>query len=306
MEKSIYKIAIVLPVYNRRETTLQALRSLSRIDAVGLTLQIYVVDDASTDGTAEAVSTQFPDVVVIKGTGSLHYAAGTNRGITEAMKWKPDYIVTANDDSIFAPDFLQSMVLAARSNHRSIIGALLLLWNKPHIVFQVGQYWKTLASGWVFPDNLSAFTVPAEPFPVECIVGNCVLFPTSAILENGLLDEQNFQYGWGDAQYLMRMRAAGWSLLIDPRARVWCEPNTYPRPLHSASISDTLRTLFIDRKHPLNLHRQFKARWHSAPSRPQAVIAFIIYLIIIAFKGVKYSLLRFFRFRRDYAIWMIL
>lgn len=302
MNDGIRKAALVFPVYNRRDITLQTLRSLKRLDTSGLSIRIFVVDDASTDGTAEAVRTQFPEVMLIQGTGSLHYAAGTNRGIAEALKWNPDYIVAANDDSVFASDFLKSMVAAADSNPHSIVGALLLLWNDPHKVFQVGQRWKSFKGGWVFPNDLTAFTVPSEPFEVECIVGNCVLFPTEAILENGLMDERRFPYGWGDAQYLIRLRKAGWRLIIDPRARVWCEPNTYPPPLHSMSIKEALRALFIDKRHPLNLNRQFAARWHSAPTKPKAVVAFIVYFLIIALKGVQYSLLRFFRFlpnRRD-------
>lgn len=299
MENGIRKVAFVLPVYNRRDITLQALRSLGRLNASGLVIKIFVVDDASTDGTAEAVKTHFPEVTLIRGTGSLHYAAGTNRGIAEALKWNPDFIVTANDDSVFAPDFLQKLVEAADANPHSIIGALLLLWDQPHKVFQIGQRWKTFKGGWVFPDDSTAFTVPAKPFEVECIVGNCVLFPAVAILENGLMDEESFPYGWGDAQYLMRMRKAGWKLLVAPLARVWCEPNTYPAPLHSGSIKASLRTLFMDKRHPLNLYRQFAARWHSAPTKPKAVVAFIAYLIIIALKGVRYSLHRIFGARRN-------
>jgi GT2 family glycosyltransferase len=67
-QNPIVKIAIVIPVYDRRETTLQGLRSLSRIDRTGLSVRIFVVDDASPDGTGDAVRAEFPDVVVINGS----------------------------------------------------------------------------------------------------------------------------------------------------------------------------------------------------------------------------------------------
>jgi len=50
------KIEIVTPVHNRREETLQCLRSLSKVETSGLSLHIVIVDDGSTDGTAEAVA----------------------------------------------------------------------------------------------------------------------------------------------------------------------------------------------------------------------------------------------------------
>ena len=283
------KIALVIPVYNRRETTLQGLKSLSRVDSKGLDVKIFVVDDGSTDGTGDAVAKNFPEVALIKGDGTLHYAAGTNRGIEAALDWNADFIVTMNDDSVFHEKFLLRLVETARKNPRSIIGALLLLWNEPHKVFQVGQKWKTFRGGWEMPEDLTAFSVGREPFEVECIVGNCVLFPAEAIRENGLMDEEKFPHGWGDAQYLMRMRKAGWKLLVEPKALVWCEPNTNPAPFHKQSFKDLLKIFFINKRHPGNLHRQFIARWESAPVKILAIPAFATYILSIAAKGFQYS-----------------
>lgn len=287
MKEQPTKVEIVIPVYNRRETTLQGLRSLSRIDKKGLDVHIIVVDDGSTDGTSEAIRGDFPEVQIISGDGTLHYAAGTNRGLSAALDRNPDYIVTANDDAVFHEEFLHRLINTAKSNPRSIVGALLLLWNEPHKVFQVGQVWKTLKGGWDIPENLTAFTVSQKAFEVECLVGNCVLFPVEAIRENGLMDEKRFPHGWGDAQYLMRMRKSGWKLFVEPKSYVWCEPNSYPKPLHQQPISDIFKILLKNRRHPLNLQRQFIARWESAPSKPQALFAFVVYCFQILGKALK-------------------
>ncbi len=292
MSEALKKVALVIPVYNRRDTTLQGLRSLARIDTEGLDVGIFVVDDGSTDGTGDAIREHFPDVVLIEGDGSLHYAAGTNRGISAALEWEPEYIATMNDDAVFHEQFLERLVKTAERNPRSIVGALLLLWNEPHKVFQVGQYWNTWKGGWVIPEDLTAFNVPKEEFEVECIVGNCVLFPVEAIRENGLMDEVKFPHGWGDAQYLMRMRKAGWKLLVQPRSFVWCEPNTNPQPLHHLRPSEILRALFLNKRHPLNLHRQLVARWESAPSKPKGAASFLIYLGEMISKSFKYLVKR--------------
>ncbi len=273
------KVEIVIPVYNRRETTLQGLKSLSRIDKTDLDVQIVIVDDNSTDGTSEAVAANFPEVRVIKGDGSLHYAAGTNRGISDALSRNPDFIVTANDDSIFHEQFLQRCIATAKKNPRSVIGCLLLLWDEPHKIFQVGFEWNTFSGGWRQPENLSVFDFPNSEIEVEGLAGNCVLFPVSAIRECGLMDEKNFPHGWGDIQYVVRMRKMGWRLLVEPKALVWCEPNTYPKPLHHLPISEIIRILFRNRKHPLNFQRQFIARWESAPTKFKAIASFFTYLL---------------------------
>ena len=291
-ETASHKVALVAPVHNRRETTLQALRSLSHTDLSGLEVKIFIVDDGSTDGTADAIKANFPEVEILNGDGSLHYAAGTNRGVVRALGWGADYIVTMNDDAVFHESFLQRLVSTAIRYPRSIVGALLLLWDEPHRAFQVDLKWSTFNGGWVIREDLTAFTVASEPFEVECIVGNCVLFPAEAIRDVGMMDEDKFPRGWGDAQWTTRMRKAGWKLIVDPKAYVWCEPNTNPAPLHSLGLRKVLHVLFRNRHHPLNLKRQFDARWHSAPSHFAAAVSFGVYLFQISLKALKYGILR--------------
>lgn len=281
------KIELIIPVYNRRETTLQALRSLKRIDGENLQVHIIIVDDGSTDGTSEAIKHQHPEVQIVIGDGTLHYAAGTNRGITAALARNPDYIVTMNDDAVFHEQFLQRLVTTAESNPRSIVGALLLLWDEPHKVFQVDFKWEMRAGGWFQPEDATVFDFPEKAFEVEGMAGNCILFPIEAIRECGLMDEKKFPHGWGDMQYVTRMKKMGWRLLIEPKSYVWCEPNTNPKPLHTLSMPEILKVLFVNRRHPQNLQRQFIARWESAPSKIQAFFGFLVYVSNLSTKTFK-------------------
>lgn len=282
----IKKVEIVIPVYNRRDTTLQALQSLRRINSENLSVHIIIVDDGSTDGTSEAIRQKFPEVQIVAGDGTLHYAAGTNRGFSAALENNPDYIAAMNDDAVFHEDFLQKLVKTAELNPRSIVGSLLLLWDNPHKVFQVDFQWKTLAGGWMQPDK-TAFDFPQTAFEVEGMAGNCLLYPVEAIRECGLMDEEKFPHGWGDIQYLVRMKKMGWRLMVEPKSLVWCEPNTNPKPLHQLSLREIFRVLFVNRRHPNNLQRQFVARWESAPSKLKAVIGYGAYLFTLSTKTSK-------------------
>jgi GT2 family glycosyltransferase len=232
------KVGFVIPVHNRRETTLRALGTLTRIDRRGLDLRVFVVDDGSCDGTSDAVRAAFPDVQILQGDGTLHYAAGTNMGLRAALDWGARHVVAANDDSIFHADSLQRLVATAEATPRAVVGALLLRWDQPHRVFQVAPQWDLWYGGWRLPESLTAFSVPDRPFDVELVVGNCVLIPAEAMRAHGLLDAANFRHGWGDAQFTMRLRRAGWRLVVDPRARVWCEPNTNPPPLATLTAGE--------------------------------------------------------------------
>jgi len=270
------KVEIVSPVHNRRELTLHFLRSISRIDRNNLDVHTIIVDDGSTDGTAEAIAKDFPDVEIIGGDGNLWYTGGTNRGIETALKHNPEYILCVNNDSILEGKCVRNLIECAKKYPHSVVGATLLSWNTPHKLFQVSPEWQTKLGGWHHWYQQTIWTIPTKPWKVDIIVGNCVLFPVQAIREVGLMDEKRFvQYG--DAEYTPRMRRRGWQLLIEPRARVFCKPNDLPPKLREMPIKMMLRALFFEPQNVHSLRRRLNTNLFGAPTKLQGVAAFVIF-----------------------------
>ncbi|MCX7640666.1 MAG: glycosyltransferase family 2 protein [Pyrinomonadaceae bacterium] len=272
------RVCVVTTVHNRRDITLLCLKSLAKVNKEGLNVHIIVVDDGSTDGTSKAISEQFPEVEIVKGDGNLWYTEGMNVGINAAFKHNPKYILMINDDQIFDVDFLQYMVETAEKNEKSIVGALLLLWDQPHKVFQVAPIWKTWLGGWRHWRHQTVWSVPERPWEVELIVGNCILIPTEAIKEAGLMDSRRFP-NFGDAEYTPRLRKKGWRLILDPRAKVFVQPNTIPKSVKDLCLREKIDFLFIDLKKPQNLRRRFYAYWFGAPSKIKGLVGFLMFLI---------------------------
>lgn len=273
---TLRKVEIVTPVHDRCAETLQCLRSIARSETSGLSLHIIVVDDGSTDGTVEAVTAEFPEVEIVHGDGNLWYTAGTNRGIEAALKHDPDYILAINNDQVFDDKCIRSMVECAERHARSVVGALLLNWETPHSVFQVSPRWDVWRGGFRHWYKQTVWTVPAKPWEVEIIVGNCVLYPVAVVREVGLMDEKRLvQYG--DAEYTPRMKRRGWRLLIEPRARVFCKPNDPASGFRKLPFRKQFEHLFQNPASPYSMHRRFYASMGSAPSRLQGLAAIAVF-----------------------------
>jgi len=272
------RIEVITPVHNRKELTLRCLRSLESADLSGIELHTIVVDDGSTDGTAEALGREFPHVTVISGDGNLWYTAGTNVGLAAATERGPDYVLAINNDSEFDPAFLQSMLETAIANPRSVVGAILVNWDDRESIFQVAPKWNVWWGGMRHWVKQTIHTIPKRPWEVELIVGNCVLFPAGAIREVGLMDAERLRQ-YGDAEYTPRMRKAGWKLMIDPRAKIFCKPNDVPERIAKMSLRRMAATMLSDPYHPHSLRRRLNMIVGSAPSRPQGYAAFVVFFI---------------------------
>jgi GT2 family glycosyltransferase len=275
------KVEIVTPVYNRRDITLQCLKSLSRIKKENLDVHIIIVDDGSTDGTEQAIRENYPEVELIKGDGNLWYTGGINRAIKAALIHNPNYVLTINDDGIFDENFLVRMIECAEKYPKSIIGSLLLLWDTPHKLFQTSPKWDVWSGGFRHWQNQTVWTIPEKPWEVEIIVGNCVLFPVEAIREAGLMNEKRYPH-FGDAEYTPRMRKKGWRLLIEPKARVFCKPNNVQPRLREMPLKKLFWTLFIDKRNGNSLYRRLYGHLDAAPNRLQGYAAFVLFFARLA------------------------
>lgn len=271
------RVEIVAPVHNRKAITLQCLKSLSRIDTAGLDVGIVIVDDGSTDGTGNAIRDQYPKVDVVDGDGNLWFTEGTNAGVRRALTRDPKYILMINDDEVFDGNFLQCMVETAKRHPRSIVGSLLLLWDTPHKLFQTSPVWDTWSGGWRHWYSQTVWTVPAKPWKVDLIVGNCLLVPATAFSECGLMNSKRYP-NFGDAEFTPRLKKLGWQLLVDPRAHVFCQPNTSPPRIRSMGLKKLFSALVVDLGNNHNLRRRFYANMDGAPSKVQGFTAFIVFM----------------------------
>lgn len=97
------KIAVLLTCHNRKNKTIKCLENLFNAENVlnrKLTLDIYLTDDGSTDGTGKIVASRYPEVNLIKGDGSLYWAGGMRKSWISALNYNYQGYLLINDDTV--------------------------------------------------------------------------------------------------------------------------------------------------------------------------------------------------------------
>ncbi len=190
-------IWMVIPVHNRRETTLGCLRHLRTTGALPW-LHVCVVDDGSDDGTSAAIQTEFPTVTVLRGDGQLWWAGAICLGMRHALAAGAATVLWLNDDCRPPGSALEKLcALAAQTS-----GVVWIDARAPG-GWSYGAHRKTL---W----RMRRCT-PAEEAQgkIDTFSGNCVALPRAWIERVGLPHAHLFPHGIADLDYGLRLHAAG-------------------------------------------------------------------------------------------------
>jgi GT2 family glycosyltransferase len=214
-------VAIVVLTWNGREDTLECLASLADVRWSG-PLTTIVVDNASTDGTAEAVAARFPDVDLVLSDHNAGFAGGNNLGIARALELGADDVLLLNNDTEVEPDLVEALE-AEREAHPDA-GALcpLILYAEPAgLVWYAGARFDPRRS---YNGRQDGYGEPLDDRwtgvrRTERLSGCAVLLPRDVLEEVGVFDDALFlQYE--DTDLSLRLRAAGRAIYVVGHARV--------------------------------------------------------------------------------------
>ncbi|MFK7880696.1 glycosyltransferase family 2 protein [Roseobacter sp.] len=121
------KVFAVIPVHNRKNTTLKMLSSLAQISRPqGVDLSVCVIDDGSTDGTFEAIKKAHPEIEVHRSDGNLFWSGAVRLGIDHFLQTDATHLWLLNDDLTLDPHCLSHMVKAATQHSSWVVSATVL------------------------------------------------------------------------------------------------------------------------------------------------------------------------------------
>jgi len=223
------KVVVGTLTWNQKNDVLECLSSLTRLDYPNF--EIVVVDNASTDGTSEAIREQYPSVHIVRHTQNLGCAEGVNGEIRSAIQKQADYLFIIANDAVVAPSTLSELVTVAEKD--STIGFAVpkvyyygserRIWFARGIKIRDIDWLRGRFKGYI--QNVEDDGTFEEEEEVCLYPGGFCLVRMDVIRKVGFLDPRYFIY-FDDSEWLMRIYKAGYKGRYAPRAVTWHKPSS--------------------------------------------------------------------------------
>jgi len=212
-------IGVVVLSYNKRDDLLLALESISRSEYPDLV--VVVVDNASADGSADAVEARFPGATVIRNSENLGAAGGRNTG------WKYlrrrvacDYVIFLDDDSEVTPSYF-AMIASCFEAHPEVgvVAGKALTGVNTGVIMSAGiavnLYTGYVGDIGVGEKDTGQYELARD---LQACGGFALAVRASVFEELNGIDEQFNPYGWEEVDFCLRARRTGHRVRYEPRA----------------------------------------------------------------------------------------
>jgi len=221
-------LSIILVNWNTREILRNCLQSIYTY-TVGLPFEVFVVDNGSSDGSAQMVRENYPQVILIANSDNKGFAAANNQALALA---KGDYVLLLNSDTYLIDNsLLKAVEFAERHPEAGMIGCRVLnadgalqptCFQYPSLLnLFLGAFYlpKLFPKSRFFGRERMTWWKRDDLREVEVITGCFLLVRAEVIRQIGFLDESFFMYG-EETDWCYRACQAGWKLLFTPEARI--------------------------------------------------------------------------------------
>jgi len=223
-EKMRVDISVVIVNWNTRDLLLRCLRSIYAT-VREIPFEVWVVDNASSDGSVEAARMEYPNIDVIQNEQNLGFAAANNAAFS---RMKGRYALLLNTDTLLTDGAAKALYDFMEANPRAGLacGQLLNLdRSKQNSVANFPCLLSLLSNETVlrilfprrFPSKRQKYLQPIE---IESCIGACMMARKQAMDEVGFFDERYFFF-FEETDWAFSMKKAGWQVYFVPTAKVF-------------------------------------------------------------------------------------
>jgi GT2 family glycosyltransferase len=223
----VARVTVIIVNWNGGEFVLRCLRALER-QTYG-DFSVVVVDNASSDGSAERIEREFTGVTLVRAGANLGFAGGNNLGFRHADG--SEWVALLNPDAFAEPGWLEKLVGAAQAHPDcASIGSRLLRADDPNTLDGTGDVYHLSGLHWRegFGKPLDAWALVGKEIFSPCAAS--ALYRLSSIRDVDGFDEDYFCYS-EDVDLGFRLRLAGY--------RSWYAPDSVAYHVGSATTGKT-------------------------------------------------------------------
>ncbi|MFA4991546.1 MAG: glycosyltransferase, partial [Candidatus Omnitrophota bacterium] len=243
-------VSVVVVNHNGKKYLERCFSSLEKLDYKKSRLQFIMVDNCSSDGSADLVRKKFPSVKVLHNDVN-NYAKANNMGIKFSDS---EYAALLNNDTYVDKKWLAALVNAAKKEDRvGCAGSKVLfpdgrIQSTGHYEFP-NFYWGDRG---IREPNMGQYELPKE---VDSLSGSSVLFRRKCLDDVGFLDEDFVMY-MEDVDLFLRCRDKGWKLMYEPKSVVYHE-------FHGTADNDKIER-YVERNRLLLIAKHFPEKLSEA------------------------------------------
>ena len=217
-------ISIVVVSLNTRELLLGCLASISET-IKGMSFEVWVVDNNSLDGTAEAIRESYPAINLIENTTNLGFATANNQAFRQ-MNGR--YALLLNTDTVLTDGAVKELYDFMEANPEAGMAGGQLLNQDGSKQNSIANFptLLTLLCNETLLRILMPKTFPSKrrdyvsPLRVDSCIGACLVVRRKAMDDIGFLDERYFFF-LEETDWAYRMKLGGWGVYFVPTARVF-------------------------------------------------------------------------------------
>lgn len=209
-------VSIIIPTFNRRHSLVRCLNSLQKISYHNT--EIIVVDNGSTDDSVAILKKKFPKVTIVKLPENLGAVGSRNAGIKLA---RGDYLLFVDDDNIVSKNFLNQLVNLAKSDpYIGFVGPKMYYWQDKKRIWYAGVKINLLTSRTQYLGINQIDHGQLDQVRPTDQIPNVWLVKRPVLKKVGPLDD-NYVMSYGESDWPMRAKRAGFKVLFCPTAVVY-------------------------------------------------------------------------------------
>lgn len=212
------RIAVIVPNFNGAHFLRACLTALQNSAPTAHEVEITVIDNGSSDGSAELLGQEFPLVRCIVNPQNLGFTRAINQG---AAATEAEWLLLLNNDAIVAPGALSELIYALASADAAVAGVQPLLLNAadPARIDSLGIALDRRLRARDDRHGMPAALAPRDAREIFGACAACVLLRRDVFLRAGGFDPDFFAE-WDDVDFSMRVRWLGYRFLLIPAAVV--------------------------------------------------------------------------------------